>query len=804
MPNDVQPLQAILPRLHEAFCGLEDCFPRRLLVEFPRIIQQLEQLWGSREAMRYLQSLFLSDRSDRAGFDEGIIRELTLLMQVHSRLFPEESRDPNDAFYAAAVDPGTIDPDLLNAVSRGRGEVGLEHPGLPLPPGRSPVTAGQNVVPLRPLESAPAPGAAGTVDRPAPDAGACEPMLEKWPAVSSLEELRRLVSLKTTQVLDGFPREHRRLGDILLAKGCITRDALESALAEQRRCRGRRESLGKILVQRKLANESDVMRATCLQVGIPAVDLARFPISPETMRLIPARLAREKRAVPVAVIGNVLFLAVANPFSFPDRGYFNMATKREIELLYAPPNQLYHRLDAYGHKPSKKEIDAGFRNLAEKTLLNFSASNGHRVEEQPAQVVISENDATIVGLVNRMISDAIEMKASDIHVEAFPGNGGTRIRFRRDGRLEAYSEFPSAYHQAVVSRIKIIAGLDITERRRGQDGKIFFSAAGLKHGADLRVATVPTIRGIEHVIIRVLERSEPLRLDEIGLNEKNLASLRAVSRKPYGLILVCGPTGSGKTTTLHSILRELNTSDVKIWTVEDPVEIVQPNICQVQVNPKTGWSFATVLRSLLRADPDVVMIGEMRDRETASIALEASMTGHLVLSTLHTNSASETAARLLELGLDPFVLSDGLLAILAQRLARRLCRHCRTSRPFEETELRDLAQESLGDREAAPSADEIEGLVTAWRAEFGRTGAMGLWSAKGCDACSGTGFSGRVGLHELMTVSSSIRGLIRARASASELQRAATGGRMRTLRQDGIEKALLGLTTLNEVRSVCI
>jgi len=728
------------------------------------------------------------------------MRELMQLTQVHHRLFPEESRNPGDPFYAVAVEYGPLDPDLMNPSGHPAPEFSVSCDALGLTAG----SGGKNP-PAAPRASSAGPALpVGGDDFGTAVASDVQGTTEKWPEVSSVEELRRLISLKIMRKADAFPRERRRLGDILLAKGAVTARGIEVALADQRRHPGQRESIGKIMVRRKLASEDDVMRATCLQVGIPVVDLARFPISPETMRLIPARLAREKRAMPVAVVGDVLFLAVANPFSFAERGYFGMVTKLEIELLYAPSNQLCLRLDSYGSKPNKREIDAGFRDLAKKTLLNFTASNGNHVETEPAAVVISENDATIVGLVNRMISDAIEAQASDIHVEAFPGNGGTRIRFRRDGRLEAYSEFPSAYHQAVVSRIKIIAGLDITERRRGQDGKIFFSAESGSRGADLRVATIPTMRGIEHVIIRVLERCEPLGLGDIGLNEKNLLSLREVSRKPYGLILVCGPTGSGKTTTLHSVLRELNTSDRKIWTVEDPVEIVQPNVCQVQVNHKTGWTFATVLRSLLRADPDVIMIGEMRDRETAGIALEASMTGHLVLSTLHTNSASETAARLLELGLDPFILSDGLLAILAQRLARRLCRNCRTSRSLEEVELRELAREFLGSREEMPAPEEIDAVIAAWRGEFGATGAMGAWSAAGCDACSGTGFSGRVGLHELMIMSPSLRGLIRSRASALELQQAATVGRMRTLRQDGIVKALLGLTTLNEVRSVCV
>ena len=306
-------------------------------------------------------------------------------------------------------------------------------------------------------------------------------------------------------------------------------------------------------------------------------------------------------------------------------------------------------------------------------MSRLTAESGNQdIAEQQAV----SSDSALVGLVNRIILDAVEQKASDIHIEANLGPKTTRVRFRKDGALMNYLELPAQFRNAVVSRIKIMSRLDITERRKPQDGKIDFHRFG-PAAVELRVATVPTTGGLEDVVMRVLAAAKPVPMDELGLEAGVLNSIKRLISKPHGLFLVCGPTGSGKTTTLHSLLAFLNTAERKIWTAEDPIEITQPGLRQVQVNSKIGWTFAAAMRSFMRADPDVIMVGEMRDAETAKIGIEASLTGHLVLSTLHTNSAAESIVRLLDLGMDPFNFADALLGVLAERLARRLCPHCK-------------------------------------------------------------------------------------------------------------------------------
>ncbi|MCX7897299.1 MAG: GspE/PulE family protein, partial [Rhodocyclaceae bacterium] len=405
--------------------------------------------------------------------------------------------------------------------------------------------------------------------------------------------------------------------------------------------------------------------------------------------------------------------------------------------------------------------------------------------------------------VNKFINDAAEVGASDIHLECFPMEPLARIRFRRDGRLEDYSQYSASYHRAVVSRIKIMASLDIAERRLPQDGKISFLRPDKKR-IDLRVATIPTTRGIENVTIRLLASNEPMPLQKLQMAERDLHAFQRMLARPYGLLLVCGPTGSGKTTTLHSALAELNRPENKIWTAEDPIEIVQKNICQVQVNPQIGMTFARALRSFLRADPDIIMIGEMRDTETANIAVEASMTGHLVLSTLHTNSAAETAARLLDLGVDPFNLADALIGVLAQRLTRRLCPQCRQRIETSAAELDELAAEYVySAEERMPAHSEKDAIIEDWRRRLGASSPLALWQAPGCAQCHHEGYRGRVAIFELLEVSPRIRQAIAHRASAAEMQKIAISEGMHTLKQDGIEKALMGLTDMTQVRAVC-
>ncbi|MGB7543084.1 MAG: GspE/PulE family protein, partial [Burkholderiales bacterium] len=374
-------------------------------------------------------------------------------------------------------------------------------------------------------------------------------------------------------------------------------------------------------------------------------------------------------------------------------------------------------------------------------------------------------DNELVKLVNKIVIDAYNQGASDIHVESYPGKGKTEIRFRKDGSLSPYIEVPASYRNAIVARLKIMCDLDISERRKPQDGKIKFKKFG-PLDIELRVATIPTAGGVEDVVMRILAAGEPIPLDKLGLSPSNLPKLRATVRKPYGLFFVCGPTGSGKTTTLHSVLGYLNQPDTKIWTAEDPVEITQKGLRQVQVNKKAGLDFPTVMKAFLRADPDIIMVGEMRDKETTSIGIEASLTGHLVLATLHTNSATESIVRLLDMGMDPFNFADALLGILAQRLAKRLCGKCKEAYNPGPDEIKQLLTEYCQEllyttpfKKDAKSAYEnvYKDLVKSYANDKGQ---FTMYKKVGCDTCGGSGYKGRVGLHELLVGTDPLKKLI--------------------------------------------
>jgi type II secretory ATPase GspE/PulE/Tfp pilus assembly ATPase PilB-like protein len=417
-------------------------------------------------------------------------------------------------------------------------------------------------------------------------------------------------------------------------------------------------------------------------------------------------------------------------------------------------------------------------------------------------------DNELVKLVNKIIIDAYNQGASDIHIEPYPDKGKTEVRFRKDGTLVNYIEVPPSYRNAIIARIKIMCDLDIAEKRKPQDGKIKFKKFG-PLDIELRVATIPTAGGIEDIVMRILAAGKPIPLDKLGLSAHNNTKLKELVAKPYGLFFVCGPTGSGKTTTLHSALGYINTPETKIWTAEDPVEITQKGLRQVQVNKKAGLDFATVMKAFLRADPDVIMVGEMRDKETVSTGIEASLTGHLVFATLHTNSAPESIVRLLDMGMDPFNFADALLGILAQRLAKRLC-DCKKPYTPDANEIKALLNEYCEelkntstwkrDPEAA-----YKGVYQNWVKSFGNSqGQLTLYKATGCDRCNGSGYKGRCGLHELLEGTDAIKKNIQEHARVAEMFATALDDGMRTLKMDGIEKVLQGMTDMKQVRTVCI
>ncbi len=572
------------------------------------------------------------------------------------------------------------------------------------------------------------------------------------------------------------------LGEALVASKAISSEQLAQALEQQKG--NRKMPLGEILIELKHLERRDLNNALSQNLGIPVVDLKRFRIDPLAIKWVPATIAQEFQVMPLCFDGEALVLAMVNPLDSQPIERVRFFMQGTVIPVMASAEDIARSIAAHYASP-------GDERRIEDLATQLSAEFKPQADDDE---LITETDNTLVRLVNKTIMDAHAAGASDIHIESNPGRANVCIRFRRDGVLSEYLQVGGQFRRAIVSRLKIMASLDISERRRAQDGRINFQQFGpLK--LELRVATIPTNEGLEDVVLRLLAAGEPLPLAKLGLREPVEESLGNLLGRSYGMILVCGPTGSGKTTTLHSLLGVLNVPSRKIWTAEDPVEISQLGLRQVQVNAKIAWTFAAAMRSFLRADPDVIMVGEMRDAETASIAIEASLTGHMVLSTLHTNSAPETVVRLLEMGMDPFSFADALIAVLAQRLARRLCEQCRSSRSASQEEVASLAQEYCRDSPLDP-----ESVMAQWRVRFG--GDPRLFQTKGCERCRGTGYHGRLGLHELLVITPDLRQLMQRKAAASELRAEAMRSGMVTLRQDGIEKCLLGRTDLQEVRAV--
>jgi type II secretory ATPase GspE/PulE/Tfp pilus assembly ATPase PilB-like protein len=598
-----------------------------------------------------------------------------------------------------------------------------------------------------------------------------------------------------------------RLGESLVALGLISESQLKEALNLQNQEKG--IPLGELLVKKGMVTRENLQTALAHKMGYPMVDPATFPVQEAALKSVPFALASRLEVLPLVQRDGRLVLAMEDPTRRNAISEIEFLTQCKVVASLArlgtiqPALPLAYQkfnLDTGGTKTELGPVDASdLMNTGSllQSLEEQSTADDDLTYDKP----IEQSDNSLVRLINTLIIEAFTQGVSDIHVECPPGREKVRVRFRKDGQLKLHVELPPSYRAAVIARIKIMCDLDISERRRAQDGKINFAKFSPQHKIELRVATIPTANGLEDVVMRILASSKPLPLNSIGLSPRNFERLAWAVQRPYGMVLCVGPTGSGKTTTLHSALGYINRPETKIWTAEDPVEITQPGLRQVQVNPKIDWTFAKALKSFLRADPDVIMVGEIRDAETAGMAIEASLTGHLVLSTLHTNSAPETITRLLDMGMDPFNFADSLLAVLAQRLGRRICKDCRVARPMSPEQTTELLDDFLHIYTETGMRDR-DALLAEWVQRFGSDGGLVHYHSPGCEKCDGKGFKGRVGLHELLTVSRDLRRMIQKGARAEEIQHQALLEGMQTLRQDGIEKVLQGLTSLDEVRAM--
>ncbi|MBI4608853.1 MAG: GspE/PulE family protein [Candidatus Rokubacteria bacterium] len=564
--------------------------------------------------------------------------------------------------------------------------------------------------------------------------------------------------------------------DYLLAQHRITPEELSAAIAEARRKQADVES---ILAEQYRVPKAEIGVSLSTFYKCPFVEFdGKMLIPSDLMKNLKIEYLKKNFWVPLRREEDAVVVLLDNPQDL-----------QKIDSISQLLPQQRIRYAVGLRKDILQFISAASDEYAPKDSIT-NIIDDLKAEETSEEVVgaeVDENDSIIVRLTNQLIADAYKARASDIHIEPYGPQKETVIRYRIDGGCTEYQKIPAAYRRAVVARLKIMSQLDIAERRKPQDGKIKFRLPDRE--IELRVATIPTAGGNEDVVMRILAASEPIPIDKLGMSERNLREAKKIAEKPYGLILCVGPTGSGKTTTLHSVLGYINRPDRKIWTAEDPVEITQYGLRQVQVQPKIGFTFATAMRAFLRADPDVIMVGEMRDAETAATGIEASLTGHLVLSTLHTNSAPETVVRLLDMGMDPFNFADALLGILAQRLVKRICTDCKEVYHPSRDEYDELAR-AYGEAEFQKIATYDDNLV--------------LYLGKGCASCGNTGYRGRASIHELLITSDEIKRLIQTRARVADVLARANEEGMTTLVQDGILKSLNGLTDFRQVKTAAI
>ena len=562
-------------------------------------------------------------------------------------------------------------------------------------------------------------------------------------------------------------RRRLRLGEVLVSEGLTSEAEIHVALSQQKKQKGKR--LGEVLVELGMVDESAIARVLANRLGLPFIDLDSTDIESDALAEIPARVIREQQVFPIRADIETLTVAMGDPLSSEAIDAVRFTCKKRVVEVVATPTQLKAYIaDRLSTQESSEDFETYLRSLG------GSGTDGD-----------AEDDDDVIKLVNRFIVDAVRERASDIHIEPYGEKQDLTVRFRVDGQLRNYRRIPSEYRERIVARMKIMARLNIAERRLPQDGKIRFKLG--EREIELRMVTLPTAGENEDVVLRILAGFGALPLSEMGLSPENLQAVEALVRRPYGLMLAVGPTGSGKTTTLHSMLAQINDVKKKIWTVEDPVEITQPGLRQLQVQPQIGLTFASAMRSFLRADPDVIMVGEMRDEETAHMGIEASLTGHMVLSTLHTNTAPETVTRLIDMGMEPFSFSDALLGILSQRLARQLCGKCKVQY--------DATPDETDEFSRYIGADAVERATTG--------GVLKLWRADGCVECEKTGYRGRLALHELLVNNDEIRAAIQRKATTGEIRGLAQQAGMQTLLQDGVAKCLRGHTDLKQVLAVC-
>jgi type IV pilus assembly protein PilB len=554
-------------------------------------------------------------------------------------------------------------------------------------------------------------------------------------------------------------RKPKQLGQILLEEGLLTQEQLDRALEQHRNTP---KSLGRVLIDLGFIRERDLVKALAQQVGLEFVDLSDYPIEATATTLLPEQLARRYRALPIAERDGTLLVAMSDPANVYALDDIRGVTGRAVQPMVATAQDVEQAINKYSQLGD--EVEAIASEAAEQLEDGTDADIDAAVE-----------DAPIVRLVNAVMTQAVQDRASDVHIE--PTEKDVRVRFRVDGVLHEVMHSPKNIQNGLISRLKVMAELNIAEKRVPQDGRISMKVANRQ--LDLRLATLPTVYG-EKIVIRILDKSQALlKLSDLGFHQRAFERFQESFRKPYGAILVTGPTGSGKSTTLYATLNILNGEDRNIITVEDPVEYRLAGVNQIQVNTKAGLTFASALRSILRADPDIVLIGEIRDRETAMISIEAALTGHLVLSTLHTNDAPSAITRLTEMEVETFLVASAVDSVVAQRLARKLCDRCREA---YEPEPQELIEAGLPEN----LADKVKQL----------------YRPAGCSACSNTGYRGRMGLYEVMGISEEIERLTVERASSDAIRAVAIEQGMVTLREDGLDKAIRGLTSIEEIARV--